>query len=118
MTTHTSAHEEKAKLSARLHGRRKRVRLLVTLGVLNFFGPTSTALYRPAIADSFDTDTASIRITLAASFLELGLGQFLYGPCRNDSAGADHSWAVSSCSSSRRSDVRGLRCWAFPRGCA
>jgi DHA1 family bicyclomycin/chloramphenicol resistance-like MFS transporter len=70
-------------LPLRLQGRRGRLQLLGTLGALIAFAPMSTDLYLPAfpqIAGSLGVDSASLQITLAASFLGLGLGQLLYGP--------------------------------------
>lgn len=66
-----------------LLGRRGRIHLLVTLGALTAFAPMSTDLYLPAfpaIASSLNTNVTAIQVTLAASFLGLGVGQLLYGP--------------------------------------
>jgi DHA1 family bicyclomycin/chloramphenicol resistance-like MFS transporter len=70
-------------LPHRLEGRWGRVQLLGTLGALIAFAPMSTDLYLPAfpaIADSMGTDASAVQVTLAASFLGLGVGQLVYGP--------------------------------------
>jgi len=70
-------------ISRPLEGRRGRIHLLVTLGALTAFAPMSTDMYLPAfpaIATSLETSVTSIQVTLAASFLGLGVGQLLYGP--------------------------------------
>lgn len=57
--------------------------LIFILGALTTIGPLSIDLYLPAfpeIANSFQSDIASVSYSLSSFFLGLALGQLMYGP--------------------------------------
>lgn len=62
---------------------KKKLYIILILGLLTAIGPLSIDMYLPAfpeIAKSLNTTVASVMLSLSSFFIGISLGQFIYGP--------------------------------------